>query len=654
MKRRRSKAYISPPDRCESDLDSGSVASTIMLVNATRGFLWSDMETRALLNIWGEHDVQTALDGNFRNSHVYRDVANRLCELGFDRTPDQCRIRVKSLKRQYYQAKEGSRKNGQYHKMCKFYDEMERILSNRSLVERQDIDSVAVGGDETMDEDAESTELLQEAHMDGSGECSFMEHPVKTEYPSCPIPVTVGGMSSFPSKQSSLTKTNPPATSSSRPRRSKKRFANMSLEKLMEKFLEQSMEAEDNFYRLEEQRLQAEDKRREDEHSRELQMLQMLGQIFAGISTPSPAPQATPQPSCIPQTNPTIPLTRPPFGNRNHPPALTEFASHSQSAGPGLLMEEGETQFIERSFSLGTAAMDNIIPLVRNTIPPLTSKKHKGQDGRIGIIGGCQEYTGAPYFAAISALKAGADLSHVFCTKDAAPVIKSYSPELIVHPVLDSPNAVEEIEKWLPRLHSLVVGPGLGREDMLLKNAKEIIERSKLRGIPIIIDADGLWLVAKEPSVIQGYQRGILTPNFMEFTRLYEAMHHEPLDSTDRKRSAQQLSIAMGHLTLVLKGEEDIITDGKNMLTCSQEGSGRRCGGQGDLLSGSLGVFAHWAFSSPPDATKGMNPSMVAAFGATSLTRQCNRQAFHKHSRSTTTSDMIQEISSAFKKLFES
>lgn len=49
-----------------------------------------------------------------------------------------------------------------------------------------------------------------------------------------------------------------------------------------------------------------------------------------------------------------------------------------------------------------------------------------------------------------------------------------------------------------------------------------------------------------------------------------------------------------------------------------------------------------------------MNPSLVAAFGATSLTRQCNRQAFHKHGRSTTTSDMIQEISSSFKKLFES
>ncbi|KAA0716038.1 ATP-dependent (S)-NAD(P)H-hydrate dehydratase [Triplophysa tibetana] len=487
------------------------------------------METRALLNIWGEHDVQTALDGNFRNSHVYRDIANRLCELGFDRTPDQCRIRVKSLKRQYYQAKEGSKKNGQYHKMCKFYDEMESILSNRSLVERHDIDSVAVGGDETMDEDAESAELLHDTQLDGSGECSFMEHQVKTEYPSFPIPVTVGGMSSFPAKPSNPPKANAASSSTSRPRRSKKRFANMSLEKLMEKFLEQSMEAEDNFYRLEEQRLQAEDKRREEEHSRELQMLQMLGQIFTGISTASSVPSHPAQPTGVPQNKPTVSLLHPSVGNRNRPTALTEFASHSQPADP----------VIERSFSLGTTAMDNVLPLVKNTIPQLTSKKHKGQDGRIGIIGGCQEYTGAPYFAAISALKA------------------------------------------------------------------EIIERSKLRSIPIIIDADGLWLVAKEPSVIQGYQKGILTPNVMEFSRLYEAMHHEPLDSNDHKRSAQQLSIAMGNLTLVLKGEEDIITDGKNMLKCSQEGSGRRCGGQGDLLSGSLGVFAHWAFSSSSDATKG-------------------------------------------------
>lgn len=57
----------------------------------------------------------------------------------------------------------------------------------------------------------------------------------------------------------------------------------------MEQFLEQSTQAEDNFYRVEEQRLQAEDRRREAEHARELHMLQMLGQMFSSISSVSSA-----------------------------------------------------------------------------------------------------------------------------------------------------------------------------------------------------------------------------------------------------------------------------------------------------------------------------------------------------------------------------
>ncbi|XP_037863820.1 ATP-dependent (S)-NAD(P)H-hydrate dehydratase isoform X8 [Chlorocebus sabaeus] len=183
---------------------------------------------------------------------------------------------------------------------------------------------------------------------------------------------------------------------------------------------------------------------------------------------------------------------------------------------------------LERAFSLrkvhSIKDMENTLQLVRNIIPPLSSTKHKGQDGRIGVVGGCQEYTGAPYFAAISALKVGADLSHVFCASAAAPVIKAYSPELIVHPVLDSPSAVHEVEKWLPRLHALVVGPGLGRDDALLRNVQGILEASKARDIPVIIDADGLWLVAQQPALIQGYQKAVLTPNHMEFSRLYDAV----------------------------------------------------------------------------------------------------------------------------------
>lgn len=101
---------------------------------------------------------------------------------------------MKSLKRQYYQAKDAFKKNnGQYRKLCKFFEEMERILGNRPTVDPQDmIDSVAVG-DEMMDgteEEGEGTEQSSDSYMPTATE--YAEHPVKIEYPSYTIPVTVG------------------------------------------------------------------------------------------------------------------------------------------------------------------------------------------------------------------------------------------------------------------------------------------------------------------------------------------------------------------------------------------------------------------------------------------------------------------------------
>ncbi|XP_041438331.1 ATP-dependent (S)-NAD(P)H-hydrate dehydratase isoform X2 [Xenopus laevis] len=416
--------------------------------------------------------------------------------------------------------------------------------------------------------------------------------------------------------------------------KSKKHHCTLTLDKMMECFLQQSVDAEEKFYKYKEQRLHIEEKCREAEHTREMQMLQMLGQMLNGLSSTS---QMTAPSHSSPSHKANL---------RNHPDSL--HLNPSTFSPPIVL---------ERPFSLRPTRpakdMDNIFQLVRNVIPPLTSKKHKGQDGKIGIIGGCKEYTGAPYFAAITALKVGADLSHVFCTKDAATVIKSYSPELIVHPVLDHPNAVSEVDKWLPRLHTLVIGPGMGREDAILDNAKGIIEKAKSKGLPIVIDADGLWLIAQQPAIIQGYQRAVLTPNFMEFSRLYEALLSEPVETSDQHGSVLRLSQAMGNITIIQKGERDLISDGDKVLVCSHEGSSRRCGGQGDLLAGSLGVLLHWALLAGHEKINAQNPFLVAAFGACSLTRQCNHQAFQKCGRSMTTSDMISEVGTAFNKLFE-
>ena len=71
---------------------------------------------------------------------------------------------------------------------------------------------------------------------------------------------------------------------------------------------------------------------------------------------------------------------------------------------------------------------------------------HKGSNGRCAVIGGSYEFTGAPYYTAISGLKAGGDLAHIFCSKASSVSIKSYSPEIIVHPIFVS----EEEEKIRP------------------------------------------------------------------------------------------------------------------------------------------------------------------------------------------------------------
>ena len=67
----------------------------------------------------------------------------------------------------------------------------------------------------------------------------------------------------------------------------------------------------------------------------------------------------------------------------------------------------------------------SLLARVRKLVPPLSDEKYKGQAGKVGVLGGCREYTGAPFFAAMAALRVGADLSHVFCTRSAAPVIKA-------------------------------------------------------------------------------------------------------------------------------------------------------------------------------------------------------------------------------------
>ncbi|XP_063675756.1 ATP-dependent (S)-NAD(P)H-hydrate dehydratase-like [Bolinopsis microptera] len=296
--------------------------------------------------------------------------------------------------------------------------------------------------------------------------------------------------------------------------------------------------------------------------------------------------------------------------------------------------------------------------LCKLIVPALTPALHKGQAGRIGIVGGCEEYTGAPYFAGIAALRLGADLVHIMCTPSAAIPIKSYCPDLMVMPILCKEKA-PQFSNWIKRLHCVVIGPGLGRDPETKDIVSKWIEIIKEQNIPVIIDADGLHLITEQPHLIKGYKDAILTPNIAEFSRLFHAMNSEQPQKPILMPSDISTLSKVLECTIVCKGKVDKISTNGITVECDVEGSNRRVGGQGDLLSGALGLFAHWAKDSKDSLPCYIPYQNVAAYAACAVVKRSNYEGFHhvksdklSRGRSMITSDMVEHLNKAFSDVF--
>lgn len=242
-------------------------------------------------------------------------------------------------------------------------------------------------------------------------------------------------------------------------------------------------------------------------------------------------------------------------------------------------------------------------------------------------------------------LQIGADLVYVITSENAAPVIKTYSPDLIVIP---QPTAFD-LREILARLHVVIIGPGLGRKPDSMKLVYDVIEMCKDLKKPLVIDADGLYAIYKNASVLKDYPGpgAVLTPNHIEAQRLKVAISSE--NKPWHKFWGDNVSI-------LEKGEKDKFhTTVPNLnWTLSEGGSCRRAGGQGDILAGALGAFLNWGLKTnicECDKTIQISQS-VAAFAAAKFTRTCNALAFQKHGRSMLASDMLEVINSSFESLF--
>ncbi|XP_044041382.1 uncharacterized protein zgc:113263 isoform X2 [Siniperca chuatsi] len=111
----------------DGDEDLHFLGHASRLEIGTRSVPWTDFETLALINMWGEDKMQQELRGMHRTGHVFSTISNKMATQGFSRTPEQCQTRLKRLKSSFRQCYQNNMK-GQERVECKFYNELGRIL----------------------------------------------------------------------------------------------------------------------------------------------------------------------------------------------------------------------------------------------------------------------------------------------------------------------------------------------------------------------------------------------------------------------------------------------------------------------------------------------------------------------------------------------
>lgn len=216
--------------------------------------------------------------------------------------------------------------------------------------------------------------------------------------------------------------------------------------------------------------------------------------------------------------------------------------------------------------------------------PTRSSNARKGDFGRVVVCGGSDRYAGCLAFNSLAALRAGADLAIVVAPRRAADIVAGYSPDLITVPCdspFPDPNiAIEAIEN----ADSLILGCGVTRSVEAHRALLDIIQRSK---IPMVLDAEALHSLAASADAIKG-KKVLLTPNAGEYQVLSGTAWPPKLDA---KRTAVENLAKQYDATVVVKGDPDVISDGKRTHVDRRGSPFLTKGGYGDLLAGVAGAL---------------------------------------------------------------
>lgn len=260
-------------------------------------------------------------------------------------------------------------------------------------------------------------------------------------------------------------------------------------------------------------------------------------------------------------------------------------------------------------------------------LPRLAPQMHKGDRGRVCVLGGADGMSGAALHAARAALAAGAGLVKLVAARETIAAAQASLPDVLtVESALGEtlePAAVEALE-WAD---AVVLGPGLGREPRSTR-ASFVSAVLSHRPIPTVVDADALHVFRAD--VPTGSRAIVCTPHLGEFRALAgDALADEA--ANDRWSAAARAATKL-KCTVLLKGVPTVIADLRGPEHVVASGNpGLATGGSGDLLAGFIGAFL----------ARGTAPAEAAALGAHALGRAAELGARQWTARSLRPADVL-------------
>lgn len=227
-----------------------------------------------------------------------------------------------------------------------------------------------------------------------------------------------------------------------------------------------------------------------------------------------------------------------------------------------------------------------------SSIPERNDDAHKGQVGRVMVIGGCDEdvlMVGATALTANAALRSGAGLIQVLVPEPLRASVAILTPCSTTRTL---PTSVDKLMQAVDDFHAdvVAVGPGLGSSI----DAEVLKEFLTATSAITVVDADALNLLASLSSPPNlNPQRTVITPHPGEMRRLLSSVKSTPPEENtaqERRQAACDL-VKNFNATVVLKGKGTIVTDGNRLYVNETGNAGMATGGTGDVLTGIIAAL---------------------------------------------------------------